>query len=100
MLDKIGLIGPPCGDPSYVRVTTPPTMKPAFSHLPIRRRMSGSAIRCATIFCSHSCWMWLKYPRMSASNKCPTFFEVEVSTDVSLEQVSNLLRDDDPAERP
>jgi len=35
-LDKIGLIGPPCGDPSSVRVTTAPTMKPAFS-LPLLR---------------------------------------------------------------
>src|SRR5262249_52624575 len=41
-LARTGLSGPPCGVPASVRTTTPSCMTPALSHLPIRRRMTGS----------------------------------------------------------
>src|SRR5262249_10199506 len=41
--------GPPCGTPSLASMKAPSCMTPAFSHFAMSRRITGSAMRWATI---------------------------------------------------
>src|SRR5205807_368953 len=52
-----GVITAPCGVPIFVSDHSPSSDTPALNHLPIRRSILGSAIRCWTNVSNHS---WLR----------------------------------------
>src|SRR6266849_4837669 len=68
MFASRGEATPPCGVPTSGRITSPSSITPAFSHLPIRRITRRSPTRCSTKRINHSWSTASKNPAMSASN--------------------------------
>src|SRR6516164_5384950 len=54
MFASSGEATPPCGVPTSGRVTSPPSITPAFSHLRIKRITRRSPTRCSTKRINHS----------------------------------------------
>src|SRR5262245_11977339 len=68
MFESIGEMTPPCGVPSVARCRFPASRTPAFSHLPIIRRMTPSVTRWSRISRRCECEIESKYLRTSTSS--------------------------------